>query len=524
MKHLLSHSSSQLVSLIPLTMSLFRVLAVHVGAFYFELFHLIVMSGFGFLGLKILKPRLPLALSNFDLFFTSVSSVTVSSVTAVEMEVFSNSQLLLMTFLIFVGGEVFTSTLGLLVSSSFNLSQNQSLKNRVTSHHIPQVPHNPNQILINLVSLKKKNELGVYDHSSDNNIVQDDNKLGELKCRSVKCLGFVTLGSTVVLHLVGSALVSSYISIEPSAKQVLRKKGISVQTFSVFTIVSTIASCGFVPTNENLIVFKQNSGLLWLILPFVYIGNTLYAPFLRLVIWVLDKVMKREEFGYIQKNYKEIGFDHLLSGVHCWLLVATVLGFNLIQFVLFCCLEWNSENMEGLNTYQKLIASLFQITNARYAGQAVFDLSALSSAILVLFVVMMYLPPYTTILPINDDTNEKKKEEKSLKQCLLFSQLSYLAIFIILICITECKSLREDPLNFNVFNITLEVISAYGNVGFSTGYSCKRQLKADANCRDLWIGLSGKMSNKGKFIIIVVMFFGRLKKYSMKGGQAWYLS
>ncbi|KAI9079876.1 hypothetical protein K1719_038122 [Acacia pycnantha] len=444
MKHLLSHSSSLLVSHMTLTMSLFRVLAVHVGPFYSQLVHFIVMSVFGFLGLKTLKPRLPLSLSNFDLFFTSVSSVTVSSVTAVEMEVFSNSQLLLMTFLIFVGGR--SSHPSAILSSSLERFIREFLK---------------------------KNELGVDDRSSDNKIVQDDNKLGELKRRSVKCLGFVTLGSTLVLHLVGSSLVLSYISIEPSARQVLRKKGISVQTFSVFTIVSTIASCGFVPTNENMIVFKQNSGLLWLILPFVYIGNTLYAPFLRLVIWVLDKVMKREEFGYIQKNYKEIGFDHLLSGVHCWLLVATVLGFNLIQFVLFCCLEWNSENMEGLNTYQKLIASLFQITNARYAGQTVFDLSALSSAILVLFVVMI---------------------------------------------------LKEDPLNFNVFNITLEVISAYGNVGFSTGYSCKRQLKADANCRDLWIGLSGKMSNKGKFIIIVVMFFGRLKKYNMKGGQAWDLS
>ena len=41
---------------------------------------------------------------------------------------------------------------------------------------------------------------------------------------------------------------------------------------------------------------------------------------------------------------------------------------------------------------------------------------------------------------------------------LLVSQLSYLVIFIILICITESKSLKEDPLNFNVLYITLEVI------------------------------------------------------------------
>ncbi|XP_028799237.1 sodium transporter HKT1-like [Neltuma alba] len=503
-------------------MSFFRVLAVRVSPFYLELFYFILMSVLGFLGLKILKPRVPVAPSNLDLFFTSVSAATVSSMTAVEMEVFSNSQLILMTFLMFLGGEGFTSMLGLFFSSS-NLYQKQSLKNRVTTtHHIPQVP-NPNHIEIDLVSLKKQTQLGVDDRS-DSDIVQDD-KLSELKRRSVKCLGFVVLGSIMALHLVGSGLVSTYISIIPSARRVLRNKGISIQTFSVFTIISSFASCGFVPTNENLIVFKQNSGLLLLILPFVYLGNTLYAPFLRLLIWVLEKVMKREEFTYIQKNYKEMGYDHLFSGVHCWLLVATVFGFNLIQFVLFCCTEWNSENMEGLNNYQKLIASLFQISNVRHAGEYILDFSQLSSAILVLFVAMMYLPPYTTFLPIREDKNETKKRIKtSVKEYLLFSQLSYLVVFIILICITESKSIKEDPLNFSVLNITLEVISAYGNVGFSTGYSCKRQLKADGNCRDLWIGLSGKWSNKGKFLLIVVMFFGRLKKYNMRGGQAWDLS
>ncbi|KAF7820551.1 sodium transporter HKT1-like [Senna tora] len=349
-----------------------------------------------------------------------------------------------------------------------------------------------------------------------------------MKQKSIRLLGFVVLGYLLALNLIGSGLVSSYITLVPSAGQVLRNKGISVQTFSVFTIVSTFASCGFVPTNENMMAFKHNSGLLLLVLPFVFLGNTLYPPFLRLVIWGLEKVTRRQEFGYIQRNFKDVGYDHMLSGVHCWLLVATVLGLNVMQMVLFCSMEWKSESvMEGLNSkYEKFVASLFQITNSRHSGESVFDLSSLSSAILVVFVVMMYLPPYTTYLPIREekDQNESKKEKRSLMECLLFSQLSYLVIFIILICITERKSLRQDPLNFNVLSITLEVISAYGNVGFSMGYSCERQLKADGKCKDLWIGFSGKWSNKGKFILIIVMFFGRLKKFNMRGGKAWDLS
>ena len=51
-----------------------------------------------------------------------------------------------------------------------------------------------------------------------------------------------------------------------------------------------------------------------------------------------------------------------------------------------------------------------------------------------------------------------KNRRKSLVQCLLFSPLSILAIFVILICVSEREKLKKDPLNFNVLNITIEVV------------------------------------------------------------------
>lgn len=69
-----------------------------------------------------------------------------------------------------------------------------------------------------------------------------------------------------------------------------------------------------------------------------------------------------------------------------------------------------------------------------------------------------YLPPYTTFFPMEGKKDDKKKDKKSWIENLIMSQLSYLAIFIIIICITERSQIYEDPLNFNIQNILFEVI------------------------------------------------------------------
>ncbi|OIW03993.1 hypothetical protein TanjilG_30269 [Lupinus angustifolius] len=300
----------------------------------------------------------------------------------VEMEVFSNTQLIVMTILMFIGGEVFTSMIGIhFIRSKFKTE----LDKIASSHSRLSTPNQP--IIVDQIELEI-----VTKSSPDNSKPEEfhESYLGStdknLRYLSMKYLFFVILSYLVVIHVIGVIGVSLYLVVIPSAKEVLKNKGLKMFTFSVFTIVSTFASCGFVPTNENMVVFSNNSGLLLMLIPQILLGNTLYPSSLKFIIWVLGKFYKKKEF-----------------------------------------------------------------------------------------------------------------------------------------CITERKKLKDDPLNFNVLNIVLEVISAYGNVGFTTGYSCKRQLHAEANCEDKWFGFVGKWSNEGKIILIIVMFFGRLKKFNMDGGKAWLL-
>ncbi|XP_009789271.1 cation transporter HKT1;3-like [Nicotiana tabacum] len=500
--------------------SIFHILNLGVKPFWIELSYFMILSLLGFLALTVSKPRtLPsFRPQNLDVFFTSVSAATVSSMSTVEMEVFSNAQLVFITILMFLGGEAFTSFLRLQLMKSKISTEKAVLQNKIESsnstrnsiHHLEQ-GHG-----------KEDNNL---EHAIINSM-EDSEAIVKLK--SLRFLSYVVFGYILCVVVVGSSLVSIYISIIPSAKQVLIEKGLNLHTFSLFTTVSTFANCGLVPTNENMMVFKKNSGLLLILIPQILLGNTLYAPCLRLAIWFLWKITKRGEFEYIMKNSKRVGYSHIFPNLETMAILTTVLGFISIQFVVFCSLEWNSEAIAGMSSYEKLVGALFEVVNTRHTGESVFDLSTLTPAVLVLFALMMYLSSYTSFLPVDSneeclETTERMNRRKgsSLVEYISFSQLNYLVIFTILICITERDKMKNDPLNFNVLSIVFEVISAYGTVGMSMGYSCARQLKPDHHCKDAAYGFAGKWSNMGKFILIIVMFFGRLKQYSKRGGKGW---
>ncbi|XP_065876751.1 sodium transporter HKT1-like [Euphorbia lathyris] len=503
--------------------------------FRIQILYFVSLSFLGFGLLKLFNPRTrtdSFHPTNLDLFFTCVSAATVSSMSTVEMEVFSNPQLILLTLLMFMGGEVFTSMVGLHLRK---YKINQNLKKDHVSDHIVSRKASSIDILELSVSRKSSSldilELSVSRKPSSINILESfqnieiqpqiDTKL--LKYNSIRLLSFVVLGYLVFVNLIGIILLLVYISSISSARNVLKTKGINLVTFSFFTVISTFASCGFVPTNENMIVFSKNSGLLLILIPQVLLGNTLFPCCLRLVVWLLGKMFKKEESNFLLKKSEQIGYLHLLPNLHSCLLVVTVFGFILIQFILFSSLEWTSNGLNGLTTYQKFIGIMFQVINTRHTGETIVDISTISPAILVLFVVMMYLPPYTSFLPINHNRGASKRKRGKVLENIILSQLSYLVIFIILVCITERKKMKQDPLNFNVLNIVIEVISAYGNVGFTMGYSCARQIQGNQNCKDKLFGFSGKWSDEGKMILILVMFFGRLKKFNMNGGKAWIL-
>lgn len=351
----------------------YRHLMHRINQFTVKLIYFISVSFLGFFFLQYLNPRTEnfFRPRNIDLFFTSVSAATDSSMSTVEMEVFSDAQLVVITFLMFVGGEVFTSMVGLHITS-FKLKNTWKSHARVGSLDNIElgIVHVPNSFLV-----------------EDQN--RDHNNHHELKVNSIRYLGFLVLGYLLLFHFVGFSSVLLYINLVPGVKNVLRKKDLKQVIFAVFTVVSTFSSCGFLPTNENMLVFKKNSTLLLILIPHALFGNTLFPSCLRILIRFTGKFFKKVESQYLLLNTEEIGYFHLLPGRHSLFLAVSVVGFIAVQFVVFCVLEWNSSGLTGMNWTEKVVGILFQTTNTRHTGESIIDLSSIAPAMVVLFVLMM---------------------------------------------------------------------------------------------------------------------------------------
>uniref|UniRef100_A0ACD5V2Z8 Uncharacterized protein n=1 Tax=Avena sativa TaxID=4498 RepID=A0ACD5V2Z8_AVESA len=484
-------------------------LLVHVAYF-------LAVSWFGYLLLAQLRfrgerPR------GIDIFFTAVSAATVSSMSTVEMEAFSNGQLLVLTALMFVGGEVFISLLGL--ASKWSKLRKESV-------------HKSRRVEGVTEELEMASVADVGDVDNPTPVYADDisSTTKRLRRDAVRSLFFVVLAIFLAVHVLGAAAVAAYMYASPGARRTLRGKALNVLTFSVFTTVSTFSSCGFMPNNENMVVFKRDTGLQLLLVPQALVGNTLFPPLLAACVRAVATATRRPELVEMTKKGRELtGYYHLLPAWRCVMLAATVAAFIGVQVTMLCAMEWGRA-LQGMSPWDKVSNALFLAVNSRHTGESTIDISTLATAILVVFVLMMYLPPYTTWFPFEESIGTKQgdrpKESQGIRwfKSTVLSQLSYLAVFVVAICITEREKLREDPLNFNLLSIVVEVVSAYGNVGFSMGYSCSRQINPDQLCTDMWTGFVGRWSDSGKLILILVMLFGRMKKFSMKGGKAWKLS
>jgi Trk-type K+ transport system membrane component len=365
-----------------------------------QIIYFMSISLFGFLGLKNLKPQHNTTPRSLDLIFTSVSTLTVSSMATVEMEDFSDRQLWVLILLMLLGGEVFTSILGVVLKKA------KAHTDDILQKSLPSTCRDI-EFSDALKRCYSKNSDEIHSGANiSHNQVQESKGMSK---NFSNILAHVVAGYFVVGIISSSLIVIICIWVDSNTKDLLKSKNINIWTFSIFTAVSSFVNCGFTPLNDNMASFRKNPSLLLLIIPQILAGNTLFTPFLRLSIWALGKIRKREEYAYILEHPEETGYRRLQHQKTSINLVLTSVAVILLQVIFLCYFGWNSKPLEELNWFQKVVCLLFQSVNTRQAGEAIIDISTLSPPILALFALIMSVSHPTPVHSVKFSNNNNNQ-------------------------------------------------------------------------------------------------------------------
>ncbi|KAH7290219.1 hypothetical protein KP509_30G037000 [Ceratopteris richardii] len=437
-----------------------------------------------------------------DALFNAVSAITETGLPGVAIHRFSLSDRWSLLLLMVVGAPAFTAAIPLFLRCRLLLPH--SIRRLTSSRRAtPDKNCTPAPHLLPVVSPTA--------NSLSTDVVEDEFLMD---MQTLRVMSWVTAGHYLLCVLGGFLICSLCIFCSPHAKSVLKENHVDPALFALFAVVSAFGNCGYILLDDNLIPLNRASAMLLCLGALMLMGNTLYAPTMRLWIWLLQKTSRGEK-GRVYEHIlssREQRFTHLFPRHETIWLLGFSMFINACQVLCMLSIDWKSHDLRSLGAGYKLVASLFQSIATRTGGMNVVNLANLSSPTLFLEVVAMYISTYP-VLSIRQSTSKLERNIFVTQSSIVRSKDSFLFVAIFLVCFFERQSMRNDPVNFSFFNIVYEVISAYSNVGLSIGYDCSLRTKVAKDCKDIPCAFSGRWSVCGKMVLIMVMLVGRHRDF-----------
>ncbi|AMD19123.1 HBR222Wp [Eremothecium sinecaudum] len=368
-------------------------------------------------------------------------------------------------------------------------------------------------------------------------------ELGGVEYRATKLLCKLLVVYYIGFHLITIIFLLPWIHSNKEHSDVVRSYGISPTWWSFFTAMSGMNNLGLTLTSNSMMSFNKASYPLIVLILAMIIGHTGFPIILRFVIWIMYKFSRdlssmKENLGFLLDHPRRC-FTLLFPKAATWWLLLILVIMNVFDLAIFLALDYTSQPLSEFTPGYRVLNGLFQAVSTRTTGFSVLDISLLHPAIQVSYMVMMYvsvmpvaisirrtnvyeeqsLGIYGEMIPIiadpmpdssglerdtSDIQSETNMEQdtKSFISAHLRKQLSFdlwfmfLGLFII--CIAEGSKIRDPTrVNFTVFQVMFEVVSAYGTVGLSFGYINTTQ------------SFSAQFTPLSKLVIIALLIRGR---------------
>jgi len=279
--------------------------------------------------------------------------------------------------------------------------------------------------------------------------------------------------------------------------------------FSVFHAVSAFCNAGFSTLSNSLYEsgFRFNYALQSYIIVLFVIGGLGFPIVVNIIkylkYWIINK------FSHIYKNKRQ--HKPWVFGINSRITLITTFSLTIVGTILFYISEYN--NLLAPHTgIGKVVTALFGATTPRTAGFNTVDMSALNFSTLMLIFLLMWIgaSPASTgggiktstfaIATLNFLSLAKgktrievyRREISDISVRRAFAVIS-LSLFVIGSGIIAISVFDSDK---DLKSIAFECFSAYSTVGLS-------------------IGITANLSSASKFVIILIMFIGRVSMLSI---------
>jgi Trk-type K+ transport system membrane component len=395
-----------------------------------------------------------------DALFISTSGLTETGLATVDISKFREVSQVALMFIVILGGAVLGSLMPIFIRGLMIDEASEHLQMRILSD----------------VSLETRREA----------------------IREVKRL---TLGYLIGNYIFGWIVIGSYVQNNP----IFQERGVHPWFFSLFVSISAFNNAGFSLFADNLAPLVGDSRTLLMLAYLIMAGNVAFPLFFWLWVRVLHVVYRMLNWQDKLRIYRHLlqypreCHTHLFpNNVIRWLffmLLITTFG----ELFIFLEQEVKLPELAHLNHWQVLCAGWFTAVTTRTAGFNVLDIATLSPAMIVIFIVLMYLSAYPIAVSIRSTDAQVKTTKEAEAKNMMVDDLFWLFTPWIFICFIEnvhpADGLETDykqPLK-----TLFEISSAMGTVGLSL------------SAPHIVTSFSALLKPLSKWIMILVMLIGR---------------
>ncbi|KAL4881713.1 putative cation transporter [Aspergillus karnatakaensis] len=345
----------------------------------------------------------------------------------------------------------------------------------------------------NILGLSKQATVG-RNSQFLNLTAKDRERLGGVEYRSLRLLLKIVVGYFLAIHLIGIVCLAAWIEhANPRYREYLDECAQNRTWWAIYSAQTMADNLGFTLTPDSMVSFQDAAFPMFIMSFLAYAGNTLYPCFLRLVIWIMFKLVPedsslKEPLNFLL-SYPRRCYMLLFRSRPTWVLAGIIFILNFVDVLLILLLDLDNPAVNTIPPGPRVMAAIFQAASARHTGTASFNLAEVNPAVQFSLLVMMYISVFPIAMTVRSSNIYEEKalgvyapepetDESNGKGYLLThmrNQLSfdlwYIFLGIFCICVAESERIMNpsEP-GFSVFAIFFEAVSAYGNVGLSLGY------------------------------------------------------